>query len=56
MNLSDSSYSKVNIYPILGIPGNEGKPTGTFYVQFTGMLCAYDLPGWFLLGDVYRHA
>ncbi len=47
VDLSDGSFSKVKFYPLTGLPGDrdEGKSIGTFYVQFTGMLCAYDLPG-----------
>ena len=47
VDLSDGSFSKVKFYPITGLPGDKDqeKSIGTFYVQFTGMLCAYDLPG-----------
>ena len=47
VNLSDGSYSKTRIYPIFGVDGakNQKKALGTFYVQFAGNLCAYDLPG-----------
>jgi hypothetical protein len=45
VDLSDGSYSKVKIYPVHGLPGDRNKPIGTFYVQFAGSLCAYDLPG-----------
>ena len=47
VNLSDGSYSKTSIYPIYGVDGanDQKKAIGTFYVQFTGSLCAYDLPG-----------
>ena len=47
IDLNDGSYSKVKIYPAFGVPGHTNvlKPIGTFYVQFTGSLCAYDLPG-----------
>jgi hypothetical protein len=47
VNLSDGSYSKTRIYPTFGIPGSadQDKAIGTFYAQFVGMLCAYDLPG-----------
>ncbi|HEX6464077.1 MAG TPA: hypothetical protein VFZ98_06485 [Vicinamibacterales bacterium] len=50
VNLSDGTYSRTRIYPVYGIKGDEGsgdasKPIGTFYVQFGGNLCAYDLPG-----------
>src|SRR5215831_3977910 len=49
-NLSDGTYSRTRIYPVYGIKGDEGsgdasKPIGSFYVQFAGNLCAYDLPG-----------
>jgi hypothetical protein len=51
VHLNDGSYSTTEIYPVFGVPdsrneGNhEAKAIGTFYVQFTGNLCAYDLPG-----------
>ena len=49
VDLSDGSYSKVNIYSVSGLPGDkdkdDDKAVGTFYVQFVGSLCAYDLPG-----------
>jgi hypothetical protein len=47
VNLSDGSYSKTQIYPIFGVDGanDQKKAIGTFYVQFGGSLCAYDLPG-----------
>jgi hypothetical protein len=47
VNLSDGSYSKTRIYPIFGVDGanDQKKAIGTFYVQFAGSLCAYDLPG-----------
>src|SRR5262245_31421437 len=47
IDLNDGSYSKTKIYPAFGVPGHRDvlKPIGTFYVQFTGSLCAYDLPG-----------
>jgi hypothetical protein len=48
VNLSDGSYSVTQIYPVFGIEGtneDKKKAIGTFYVQFTGSLCAYDLPG-----------
>ena len=48
VNLSDGSYSRTQIYPVwIGIPGsqNQDRAIGTFYVQFAGALCAYDLPG-----------
>jgi hypothetical protein len=47
VNLSDGSYSRTRIYPVFGIreSKDEDRPIGNFYVQFTGNLCAYDLPG-----------
>jgi hypothetical protein len=47
VNLNDGSYSKTLIYPVSGIPGNTNvnKAIGDFYVQFTGSLCAYHVPG-----------
>lgn len=51
VHLNDGTYSATQIYPVFGIGGNNGennlptKPIGTFYVQFAGSLCAYDLPG-----------
>jgi hypothetical protein len=47
IDLNDGSYSKTKIYPAFGVPGHTDvlKPIGTFYVQFAGNLCAYDLPG-----------
>jgi len=47
LNLNDGSYSKTQIYPIFGVDGanDQKKAIGTFYVQFAGSLCAYDLPG-----------
>ena len=49
VNLNDGSYSKTRIYPVFGIDGvndqRKKKAMGTFYVQFAGNLCAYDLPG-----------
>ena len=48
VNLNDGSYSKTLIYPVFGIDGvneHKKKAIGTFYVQFVGNLCAYDLPG-----------
>jgi hypothetical protein len=47
VDLSDGSYSTTKIYPVIGLPGHpsEKDPIGDFYVQFAGMLCAYDLPG-----------
>jgi hypothetical protein len=47
VDLNDGSYSTTKIYPVSGAPGNknEKKAVGTFYVQFTGDLCAYHVPG-----------
>jgi hypothetical protein len=47
VDLSDGSYSKTKIYPAFGTPyhTNVLEAIGDFYTQFTGNLCAYDLPG-----------
>lgn len=48
VNLSDGTYSRTRIYPVYGIQSNEddaSQPIGSFFVQFAGNLCAYDLPG-----------
>jgi hypothetical protein len=47
VDLNDGSYSTTTIYPVSGMPGNQNpnKAVGTFYVQFTGDLCAYHVPG-----------
>lgn len=47
VNLSDGSFSTTQIYPIFGVDGanDQRKVIGTFYVQFAGNKCAYDLPG-----------
>ena len=47
VDLNDGSYSRVPIHPVFGMDPshNQDHPIGTFYVQFTGMMCAYDLPG-----------
>jgi hypothetical protein len=47
VNLSDGSYSRTLIYPVFGIPESrdQDKFIGKFYVQMTGNLCAYELPG-----------
>jgi hypothetical protein len=47
VDLNDGSYSTTTIYPVRGMPGNqnENKAVGDFYVQFTGDLCAYHVPG-----------
>lgn len=50
VNLNDGTYSTTQIYPVFEIEGtgehkHKKKAIGTFYVQFGGNLCAYDLPG-----------
>ena len=57
VDLSDGSYSTTKIYPVSGTPGNNdvSKIIGDFYVQFTGDLCAYHVPG-FVLDAVHRRA
>jgi hypothetical protein len=58
VNLNDGTYSMTQIYPVFGIEGADDgkkkdgldghsfdKAIGSFYVQFAGNLCAYDLPG-----------
>jgi hypothetical protein len=47
VDLNDGSYSTTKIYPVMGVPGHTDvlEAIGDFYVQFAGMLCAYDLPG-----------
>jgi hypothetical protein len=47
IDLNDGSYSTVPIFAANGIAGSEDALTavGDFYVQFSGDLCAYDLPG-----------
>ena len=47
VDLSDGSYSTTKIYPVSGVRdhSNVQEAIGDFYVQFDGMLCAYDLPG-----------
>ena len=45
VDLNDGSYSKTKIYRVDGLPGGEEKAVGTFYVQFAGSLCAYQVPG-----------
>jgi hypothetical protein len=47
VDLNDGSYSTTKIYPAMGLPGHTDvlEAIGDFYVQFAGMLCAYDLPG-----------
>jgi hypothetical protein len=47
VNLSDGSFSRTRIHPVFRISerADQDEPIGTFYVQFGGNLCAYDLPG-----------
>jgi len=45
VDLSDGSYSKTRIYRVDGLPGGTDQAVGTFYVQFDGMMCAYEVPG-----------
>jgi hypothetical protein len=47
VDLSDGSYSTTKIYPVSGVHGHTDvlEAIGDFYVQFTGSLCAYDVPG-----------
>jgi hypothetical protein len=47
VDLNDGSYSTTRIYPVNGTPGNRdaANQIGDFYVQFTGDLCAYHIPG-----------
>ena len=47
VDLNDGSYSTTKIYPVSGVPGHSDvlEAIGDFYVQFAGILCAYDLPG-----------
>jgi hypothetical protein len=47
VDLSDGSYSTTKIYPVFGTPGHTDvlEAIGDFYTQFTGNLCAYDIPG-----------
>lgn len=55
VDLSDGSFSTTKIFRVSGLPKDhdgdrdrdrdKDKPIGKFYVQFAGMLAAYDLPG-----------
>jgi|ERR1700737_1658366 hypothetical protein len=53
VDLSDGSFSTTKIFPVSGLPeennghgkGETKKAIGNFYVQFVGVLAAYDLPG-----------
>jgi len=53
IDLNDGSYSRTRIYPVFGIPSADdqddnsnvpSRPIGNFYVQFSGNLCAFQLP------------
>ncbi len=41
----DNTYSRTQIFPVFGVSGDPNVAIGNFYVQLTGSLCAYDLPG-----------
>lgn len=41
----DDTYSRTQIFSVFGIPGDPSAAIGNFYVQLSGSLCAYDLPG-----------
>jgi hypothetical protein len=47
VDLDDGSYSTTKLYAASGLHGYTDvlEEIGDFYVQFAGMLCAYDLPG-----------
>jgi len=58
VNLGDGSFSTTKIFPISGLPKQDGEHSrnrerageaedaiGNFFVQFGGMFAAYDLPG-----------
>jgi hypothetical protein len=47
VDLNDGSYSTTKIYPVSGIRHHTNvlEAIGDFYVQFSGSLCAYDIPG-----------
>ena len=47
VDLDDGSYSTTKLYAAMGLRGHTDilEEIGDFYVQFAGMLCAYDLPG-----------
>lgn len=45
VTLLDGTYSRTQIYPVFGVPGDPNVAIGNFYVQLVGSLCAYDLPG-----------
>jgi len=58
IDLNDGSYSKTTIYPAFGVSGHTDvlRPIGKFYVQFTGTLCAYALPGGAIAMKFTRHS
>ena len=47
VDLDDGSYSTTKIYPVSGVRDHTNvlEAIGDFYVQFSGSLCAYDIPG-----------
>ena len=49
INLSDGTWSSINIYPVAGIGNNQNHPIGTFYVQVNNPLLTafvgYNIPG-----------
>ena len=47
VDLNDGSYSTTKIYPVSGIRNHTNvlEAIGDFYVQFSGSMCAYDIPG-----------
>jgi hypothetical protein len=47
VDLNDGSYSTTKIYPVSGIRDHTNvlEAIGDFYLQFSGSLCAYDIPG-----------
>lgn len=47
VDLNDGSYSTTKIYPVSGIRDHTNvlEAIGDFYVQLSGSLCAYDIPG-----------
>lgn len=48
INLNDGSFSVTDIVPVNTVPGisrSNNTAIGKFYVQFTGSLAVYDLPG-----------
>jgi hypothetical protein len=48
VNLNDGSWSTTQIHSVTSVPGNTNQDkavAGRFYVQFSGDLAVYDLPG-----------